>query len=251
MPWKTDDKQVLVLVDGNPVWIADDGKEMSVQGNTISRLNNEAKTHREAKEAAETRLAAYKDVPDPVAAKKAIDTLKDVDLSKMVGMNKLEEAKQEITRQWQDKFSGVETERNGLRLQLDNMLLASAFSGSKFMQERVAIPSEMMVATFGRHFKIEDNKVVPYDHLGAKLLSKSRMGEYADFDEALTMFVEAYPHKDAILRAPNSSGTGNNGGGGNKPGSKFVKRSDFEKMSPADQAANALKARTGEVTLID
>lgn len=251
MPWKVDDKNALVLTDGNPVWIADDGKELTVQGNTIQRLNNEAKTHREAKEAAETRLAAFKDIPDPVAAKKALDTLKDVDLSKMVGMNKLDEAKQEINRQWGEKYGAVEKERDTLRSQLDNMVLSSTFSGSKFMQERVAIPAEMMVATFGRHFKIEENKVVPYDHAGAKLLSKKRMGEYADFDEALEMFVDGYPHKDAVLKAPNSSGTGNNGNGGVRPGSKVMRRSDFNALGPMDQAAAAGKMRTGELTIVD
>lgn len=250
MPWKVDDKGTLVTADGNPIWVDDAGKEMNVQGNTIQRLNGEAKSHREAKEAAETKLAAFKDI-DPVAAKKAIDTLKDVDLSKMVGLNKLEEVKTEVNRQWQEKHTAVETEKNGLRSQLDNMLLQSAFTGSKFMSERVAIPAEMMQATFGRHFKIEDNKVVPYGHDGAKLLSKKRMGEYADFDEALEIFVEGYPHKDAVLRAPGASGTGSKGDGGHRPGAKYVKRSEFEKYSPLQQAEAAAKARSGELQIVD
>ncbi len=250
MPWKVDDKNAFVLSDGNPVWITDDNKELAVQGNTIQRLNGEAKAHREAKEAAEAKLTAFAGL-DPVAAKKAIDTLKDVDLSKMVGMDKLNDAKQEINRQWAEKHGAVEKDRDGLRSQLDNMMLATAFNGSKFMQERVAIPAEMMQATFGRHFRVEDNKVVPYDHAGAKLLSKKRMGEYADVDEALEIFVDGYAHKDAILKAPAAVGSGNGGGGGVRPGSKVVKRSDFQALSPMDQSAAAAKMRTGELTIVD
>lgn len=250
MPWKVDDKQVPVMQDGNPVWIDDAGKEMIVQGNTISRLNGEAKTHREAKEAAEAKLKPW-DGLEPADVRAKLDKFKDVDLSKMVQAGKLDEVRTEVTRQSQEKIQAAERERDALRAKHDNMLMQAAFTGSKFMQERVAIPAEMVQSTFGRHFKIEEDKIVPYDNLGSKLLSKKRMGEYADFDEAIEMFVDAYPHKDAILKAPGGTGTGGSGGGGQRPGSKFVKRSDFAALSPAQQAEAAGKMRTGELTIVD
>ena len=250
MPWKVDDKQAVVLQDGNPVWVDDAGKEMSVQGNTISRLNGEAKTHREGKEAAEAKLKTW-DGLEATDVRAKLATFKDVDLTKMVNAGKLDEVRAEVTRQAAEKVTAAERERDTLRSKHDGMLTQAAFQGSKFVQERVAIPVEMVQGTFGRHFKIEDEKLVPYDHLGAKLLSKKRMGEYADFDEAIEMFVEAYPHKDAILKAPNAKGSGNDGGGGLKPGSKFVKRADFDALSPMQRAEAAGKMGKGELTIVD
>ncbi|ELW93497.1 hypothetical protein ACINNAV78_2891 [Acinetobacter baumannii Naval-78] len=60
----TIDGKVYAEVDGDkPIYIHDDGKEMPHDAPhsvaTIARLNNEAKTHREAKEAAEKALKAF------------------------------------------------------------------------------------------------------------------------------------------------------------------------------------------------
>ncbi len=76
--WKVDADGNLEKDDkGNPIYIANDGKEQSVLGDTISRLNGEAKSHREAKEAAEAKLVKYKDI-DPVKAAEAMETLKKI-----------------------------------------------------------------------------------------------------------------------------------------------------------------------------
>ena len=60
MKLKLDDKGSAVLQDGKPVYVLDDGREVphDAAGTvaTISRLNGEAKSHREAKEAAELAL---------------------------------------------------------------------------------------------------------------------------------------------------------------------------------------------------
>ena len=71
----TIDGKVYAEVDGDkPIYIHDDGKEMPHDAPhsvaTIARLNNEAKTHREAKEAAEKALKAFEGIEDPAAAKR-------------------------------------------------------------------------------------------------------------------------------------------------------------------------------------
>ncbi|QPN34811.1 hypothetical protein I5592_17485 [Acinetobacter baumannii] len=73
----TIDGKVYAEVDGDkPIYIHDDGKEMPHDAPhsvaTIARLNNEAKTQREAKEAAEKALKAFEGIEDPAAAKKGI-----------------------------------------------------------------------------------------------------------------------------------------------------------------------------------
>ncbi len=54
--WKLDADGKLELKDGNPVFVDSAGKELVIDQNTISRLNGEARGHREGKEAAEAKL---------------------------------------------------------------------------------------------------------------------------------------------------------------------------------------------------
>ena len=74
--WKVDDDGKLVVDDkGNPIYIGSDGKEQSVLGDTISRLNGEAKSHREAKEAA-VRLKKFVTKSAKVSPRKSLKKIK-------------------------------------------------------------------------------------------------------------------------------------------------------------------------------
>jgi hypothetical protein len=87
---------------------------------------------------------------------------------------------------------------------------------------KLAIPADMVQARFGNAFKIEDGKVVAYDSQNNKIYSRARPGELADFDEALDVLVDMYPHKDSILKGSGASGggAGSGGGGGAAQGPK-------------------------------
>ena len=112
-----------------------------------------------------------------------------------------------------------------------------------------------MIAYFADHipgFKVEDGKVVAVGADGKPIYSKSRIGEVAEFDEAVSILVEGYAHKDAILKAPSKGGSGSDGKGGERGGDvRFVKRGDFAGMAPGEQAAVAAKAKAGEVQIVD
>src|SRR5690606_6729424 len=73
---EVDGKTYAEVQDGKPVYVEDDGKEVAFDApgtrNTISRLNAEAKSHREAKEAAEKALKGFEGIEDPAAAIKAL-----------------------------------------------------------------------------------------------------------------------------------------------------------------------------------
>jgi hypothetical protein len=86
--------------------------------------------------------------------------------------------------------------------------------------EKLAVPADMVQATFGNRFKIEDGKVVAYDANGNKIFSRARPGELADFDEALETLVEQYPYKDHILKGSGANGGGAPTGGGQPPKTK-------------------------------
>ena len=96
---KLDEQGNAVLQDGKPVYVHDDGKEVPFDAPgamaKIASLNAEAKTHREAKEAAEAKLKAFDGIEDAEAAKKALATVKNLDDKKLVDAGEVEKLKAE------------------------------------------------------------------------------------------------------------------------------------------------------------
>ena len=84
-----------------------------------------------------------------------------------------------------------------------------------------------------------------------QLPSRTRHGEPADFDEALELLVDAYPHKASILKGSGASGGGASGGSGGSGGKKTFTRQQFAGLDPRQQAAVAKDMREGKAELID
>lgn len=202
---------------GLPLYIHDDGKEVAHDAAqtvaTISRLNGEAKTNRERYEKAESTLKAFEGIEDPVAAKKALETLKNFDDKKLVDAGEVEKVKAEAIKAVEDKYAPIVQERDAFQSQLHSELIGGGFARSKFIQDNIAVPVDMIQATFGQSFKIEEGKVVAYGADGQKIYSRARPGEVANFDEALETLVDGYQHKDSILKGGQGSGGGFQGGG--------------------------------------
>lgn len=248
--WKLDDNGNIVMKDGNPVYVTFDGREMTVGINKISELNAEAKAHREAKEAAEAKLKAFADI-DPELARKAIDTVGKLDAKQLIDAGKVEELRSQMTAQFQPQIQEKDKAISELQNQINNMLVKSVFDSSEFIRNNLAVPRDMFEASFKNNFKVEEGKVVAYGKDGNRLLSKTRAGEYADAEEAFGLLVDSHPQKDVIVKANVGSGTGNNGGGGARGGSRTMNRSDFAKLSPTQQAEVAGKVGNGEMQLTD
>ncbi|AHJ10686.1 hypothetical protein P106B_03 [Rhizobium phage vB_RglS_P106B] len=248
--WKLDADGKIEMKDGNPVYVDSSGRELTVDQGTITRLNGEAKTHREAKEAAEAKLAAFKDI-DPVKAKDAMEKLSQIDQSKLIDNGKLEEVKQQITQQFTTQLTEKDNALKSLQSQYDNAQISNIFANSEFIRERIAVPRDMFEATFKNNFIIEDGKIVVKDKAGNRIMSKTKIGEYADPSEALELLVESHPQKDVILKASDSNGTGSNGNGGNRGRGTTIKRAEWEKYNPAQQAEAAGKMRSGELQIVD
>lgn len=118
---------------------------------------------------------------------------------------------------YEPQIQQLTQERDSVQAQLHKELIGGGFARSKFIQEKIAVPADMIQATFGNNFKIEDGKVVAYGVDGQKIYSRTKHGEVADFDEALETLVGGYQHKDSILKGNQSTGGGygGQGGGGN------------------------------------
>jgi hypothetical protein len=255
MKLKLDENGHAVLQDGKPVYVHEDGKEVPFDAAgtvaTIARLNGEAKGHRERAETAEKTVKAFEGITDPAAAKNALDIVSKLDQKKLVDAGEIDTVRNEISKAFQAQLDEATTKASGYEKQLYEERIGGAFSRSKFIGEKLAIPGDMVQARFGSAFKIEDGKTVAYDQHGNKIFSRSRPGEVADFDEAIETLVEQYPYRDNILKSNAGSGGGsqqsNNSGGGGKSYS----REQFSAMSPAQQADIGKQVATGAVAITD
>jgi hypothetical protein len=251
MKLKLDDQGNAVLQDGKPVYVHDDGKELAFDAPgtvaTITRLNAEAKTHREGKEAAEKALKAFDGIEDGAAARKALELVANLDQKKLVDAGEIDKVKEEIGKAYKTQLDEANTKATAFEKQLYEEKIGGAFSRSKFIDDKLAIPADLVQARFGTAFKIEDGKTVAFDQHGQKIFSRARPGELADFDEALETLVEQYPHRDHILKGNGANGGGApNGGGNGGNGKKTLSRSQFDALDPAGKHAHAVSG--GEVT---
>lgn len=261
MKLKLDAEGHVVVQDGRPVYTHDDGRDLphdaAATVATISRLNGEAKSHREAKEAAEGKLKAFEGIDDGEAARKALETVKNLDQGQLVTAGKVEEIKAAAKKAAEEQvaaaakangetIANLTKDRDGLQSALYGEKVGGAFSRSKFVTEKVAVPSDMLQAMFGSRFKVEEGKIVGYDAAGNKIYSGAKPGELADFDEALEITVNSYANRDSILKGTGSSGSGARdsapGAGG-----KSMSRAQFEALDPAGKQ----KAMTDKVALTD
>jgi hypothetical protein len=174
---KLDANGVPEIQDGKPVYVHGDGKEVAIDVPAmqvrIGQLNEEAENHRlKAKDATE-KLAGFEGIDDADAARKALAAKEGEVFQLMVG---------------------------------------GAFGNSKFVADKLTVPQDMVQAMFGNRFKVDDGKVVAHDAAGNRILSRETPGDPAGFDEALEHLVNAYPHKDSILKA-GAPGSGGKGGG--------------------------------------
>lgn len=249
--WKMDANGHIELKDGNPIWLDANGGEAVLAGDTIARLNGEARDLRKRAETAETALTPFKGI-DPEAAKKAIDLVKNIDAKKLIDAGEVDKVRAEISGQFTAQLTEKDKAIADLNDNLNGLRIDNIFNQSPFIRENIAVPPDMFQATFRKNFKIgADGKPEAYGRDGNRIMSKKNIGEYADPDEAIALMVDQHPQKDTILKAPGHSGTNNNGGGGGRANQRVVKRVDFDKMVPSEQANLAAKAATGEVSIVD
>jgi hypothetical protein len=231
MPYKYNADGTIAMDDKKlPIFIHSNGTEAPFDAEatlgTITRLNGEAKSHREGKEAAELKLKGFEGIEDGVAALAALNTVKSLSSGELKTAAQVKEIQDAAKRTAEDQVAAA-AKANATQLQeltttlekrtseLNNHMIGGGFTGSKLLSDdkhpmRLAIPAEMARAYFGSNFKVEDGKMVPYDAAGNKIFSPTRPGEIADFDEGLAQLVQACPFKDQIIKGcrPSRPGLG-------------------------------------------
>lgn len=229
-----------VLEAGKPIVIHGDGKETPFDipsaYNRMTEDGRENASLRTKLQDAEGKLKVYEGI-DPKDARKALETVANLDQKKLIDAGEVEKVKNEIATGYEAKLSEQTERATKLEEALYAEMIGGSFARSKFISEKVAVPADMVQATFGRHFKIEDGRRVAYDALGNRITSRANPRELADFDEALEVLVAAYPYKDQILKGSGNSGSGSGHGAGSGGSAKTMSLSEFSALSPKDQAA--------------
>jgi len=242
MKLKLDEHGHVVLADGKPVYVHDDGKEIPFDAAatvaTITRLNGEAKDHRVRAEKAESALKNFEGIEDAAAAKKALEVVKNLDAKKLVDAGEVEKVRAEAIKAVEDKYAPILAERDSLSAALVSEKVGGSFDRSKLIAEKLAIPADLVRARFGDAFKVENGVVVAHDKAGNKLFSREKPGEVAGFEEALGMLIDQYPHRDQILKSSGASGGGAQGGSGAGAGKKIVTRAALDAMPPDARMAH-------------
>jgi hypothetical protein len=244
---KTDDQGRVVVSDGMPVYVYDDGTEKpfdaSKAADAIKRLNGEAKTHRERAEAAEAKARLFEGLEDPDEARKALETVKSLD-----GKTKaeVEKVRAEVGKAMAAKIEAAEKRTAEIEARLHDELIGGGFARSKFIGERLAIPADIAQAVFGPRFAVEGGRLVAKDASGNPILT--REGQPASFDEALETLVGGYAGKDSILKATQKSGSGAQPGAmGGKPAVQTMSRKAFTELEPSQK----MELSKSGVTLTD
>lgn len=233
MKLKVDENGVAVLSkDGHPVYVWDDGKEEAIDVPklfqvTLPSNRKENKEWREKAEALAERLKVLEGIESPeeylAEAKKAIETLKNLDEKKLVDAGEVEKLKAGVARNYEERIAQIEKEytkklesANRLVSQKENfiadLLIKGAFESSEFIRDKTVLPAEIAYDTFKRYFKIENDAdgrpiAVAYDRNGERILSRANPTKFADPEEAIQEIISTYPQKDKILRA-DGEGTG-------------------------------------------
>lgn len=212
----------------------------------ITDLQGESKGHRVAKEEAQAKLKKFEGIDDPEAALRAMEKVKGLNEKDLIDAGKVEEIKAKAKEEAKaamdaaikakdEEIDAIKSDRDKLSGHLNNELIGGNFSRSKYVQDNIAIPNDLLRNTFERNFEVVDGQVVAKDAQGNRIYSKKNPGDAAGFDEAIEMLVEGYQHKDQILKGRNQNGSNAPGGGGGGAG-RSISGEDFNAMSPKDRA---------------
>lgn len=252
---KLNEHNQVVLQDGKPVYISDDGNEMAFDANEafnkMHSLREESKGRRLDLEKAKESLKAFEGI-DLELVKKNADIAEKFKEHEAVKNGELDKLKQELISTSERKLSETKAlyenqinaltgERDGLLNSLNDNILNNHFLNSKYVVDKLQVPADMVKAMFGSKFKVdrENNNIYAVGEDGSPLLSEKKLGSVASFEEALEMIVKKYPHKDSILKNEQQGGGGmsHNGGRGS------LKDDPILKNGTAEQKLAAIRKR--------
>ncbi|MEO0250362.1 MAG: DUF6651 domain-containing protein, partial [candidate division WOR-3 bacterium] len=167
MKLKLDKDGHVVVQDGKPVYVHDDGKEVPFDAPAavakIAEVNEEAKKHRlKAKELQET-VDLFKSLhgeEDPKEwakkAEKALATVKNLDDKKLIEAGEVENLKKSISESYEKKLQEAAEQIKSKDSQIYKLMVSARFASSPFIAEKTTLTPDIAEARFANAFRIEN-----------------------------------------------------------------------------------------------
>ena len=262
------DDQV-VLKDGLPVFVLDNGTEQEMDvAATIDGLNkklvaseDEKQRHYDKAQTLKAELKPFKGL-NVEKANEALGIVKNLKDKELLDASGIEVVKKELTADLTKAFGEKETElktafseerkeweKSNLgqeqvirRLVIDNKFATDPhFNTVGEIQAKTIYPASDAAQIFGKNFdvKMHEGKAVcvaKYDD-GKPVMSKIRIGEPAEFSEAMGIIIDVHPHKEVIMN------TGPGGGPAGSRGNLTADGKKFEAMTPKEKIAEGLRKK--------
>jgi hypothetical protein len=227
---KLNDEGTIELTDqGLPIWIDQEDKEVVFDVaklyNDKRAANAESASRRKRIDELEKQLnelhEKYQDL-DVEEAKKAVETLQNIDQQKLMDTEGVESVKRqmkeaftaELTKErekWESELKDKSTTLEMKSGQIRNLLVKNAFVSSEFLREKTLLTPDIAYAYFGTHFDIRevDGEPRAVGRLnGEDILSKTNPGELAEPEEAIQIIIDKYPSRERILKGNVQAGSG-------------------------------------------
>ena len=267
MPWKRDENNLIIELDGNPVIVYPDGKEAPFNGDAtilaINKANGEAQERRLELKKINATFSSLRDAgvefeADKISefvsnAIKNSETVQNFDDKDFIAANKVKDItdkaianmetsyKKRIEDQ-QTLFANKEADYLKKYDQMDAMgrklLIESEFKSSEFLKEQIPnVPWDFFYNTYEKSFSVEHDSngkatVKAQRPDGTDVISLSKPGQFADPQEAIEILINEHPQKDAFMVGFQNGGAGSTQSQSNS--TKFIKTvraSDRDAMS--------------------
>ena len=239
MELKLDENGNVVVQEGMPVYVDADGKDypfdMSKNMMRIKDLNQEQKTRRERNEELEEKLKIFDGI-DPEEAKKALETVAQLEDSQLMDAKKVKELedklkerlaeifnreKEDLIKEAEGKQSSLVDEIGTHKNTISELMKRNHFYSSPWFTSvngegaKTLLLPDMAADIFGKYFRVEgegaDAKFIGYLN-NEKIPSQdpARLGDPADFNEAIGIIINQHPRRNDILRStPGGPGSKN------------------------------------------
>lgn len=217
MKLKTDESGAPVLENGLPVFVDDKGRETAVD---VGALLTSAREHKRAAAERERELA---------------ETLAKLDAASKGGTADAER----IKAAYEAQLAELKGKAEAAEASRAKALVDAALAGSKFLADRVAVPSRMIAAAYRDHIAVDGDKVVVRDANGQVLHSRANPLAPASLDEGLELLITQSPDADRILRGTQLPGSGASATPTAPAGAKTMSGAEFRALDPAQQLAAA------------
>lgn len=212
-------KAVIDKLDGlddalKPFYVEADGKfRLDVDGGfktleEISGLTTALGKERERADKVSKLVAKFEGI-DPAEARKALETVANLDETKKKTVEELEASFEARTKPLKEKVAAYEETIAKLHGDLDEAIVGGALSRSEWIAANVSedpIKRLWTIDLLRKQFKREDGKLVGYSLTGEKIYGDD--GQLAPVEKAIERIIGMHPLKNAMLKGAEGGGPG-------------------------------------------